>query len=210
MYTQITDNGDGTLSVTHQAVALTDSGELAPVEENAITFHNSYKAEPVTVMIEAVKKLTGKDLQNGQFTFQLKDADDKVIAEAKNDASGTIKFENLKFEDEGTYEYTVSEINDKQTGITYDKSVFKVTIKVSDNGEGTLSAEVSGDDIVFTNSYEAPKDDKTTDTPKKPDNPVKALRRVATGDNSHVMIYLVLMIVAVAAVSMVIIRRKRR
>lgn len=164
--------------------------------------------------IEAVKKLTGKDLKDGEFTFQLKDVNGKVVAEAKNDASGKIKFENLKFENEGTYEYTVSEVNDKQTGITYDEREFKVTVKVSDNGEGTLSAETGSDDIVFTNSYEAPKDDKTTDTPKKPDkksdNPVKALRRVATGDNSHAMIYLVLMIAAVAAVSMVIIRRKRR
>ena len=172
-----------------------------------MTFNNIYKAEPATVTIEAVKKLTGKELKDGEFTFQLKDVNGKVIAEAKNDVSGKIKFENLKFEDEGTYEYTVSEVNDKQTGITYDESVFKVTVKVSDNGEGTLSAETDSDDIVFTNSYKAPKDGKTTDTPKKPD---KARRGVATGDNSHMVLYLVLMIAAAAAVSMVIIRRKRR
>ena len=97
----------------------------------------------------------------------------------------------------------MSEVNDKQTGITYDEREFKVTVKVSDNGEGTLSTETDSDDIVFTNSYKAPKDGKTTDTPKKPD---KARRGVATGDNSH----MVLMIAAAAAVSMVIIRRKRR
>ena len=214
VYTQITDNGDGTLGVTHQAVSSEENDELVPAEGNAVTFNNIYKAEPATVTIEAVKKLTGKELKDGEFTFQLKDANGKVIAEAKNDASGKIKFENLKFEDEGTYEYTVSEVNDKQTGITYDEREFKVTVKVGDNGEGTLSAETGSDDIVFTNSYEAPKDGKTTDTPKKPDkksdNPVKALRRVATGDNSHMVLYLVLMIAAVAAVSMVIIRRKRR
>ena len=134
--------------------------------------------------IEAVKKLTGKELKDGEFTFRLKDVNGEVIAEAKNDASGKIKFENLKFEDEGTYEYTVSEVNDKQTGITYDEREFKVTVKVSDNGEGTLSAETGSDDIVFTNSHKAPKDGKTTDTPKKPN---KALRRVATGDNSHMV-----------------------
>ena len=218
VYTQITDNGDGTLSASHQAASLTDGGELAPVEGNDINFHNSYKAEPAAVTIEAVKKLEGRDLKDGEFTFQLKDADGKVIAEAKNDASGTIRFENVKFKDEGVYEYTVSEVNDKQTGITYDESIFKVTVKVNDNGEGTLSTEVSSDDIVFTNSYEAPKDDKTTDTPKKPDkntdkkadNPVKALRRAATGDNSHMMIYLVLMIAAIAVASIVIVRRKKR
>ena len=207
VYTQIIDNGDGTLGVTHQAVSSEENDELIPAEGNAVTFNNIYKAEPATVTIEAVKKLTGKDLKDGEFTFQLKDVDGKVIAEAKNDASGKIKFENLKFEDEGTYEYTVTEVNDKQTGITYDERVFKVTVKVSDNGEGTLVAEVGSDDIVFTNSYKAPKDGKTTDTPKKPD---KARRGVATGDNSHMALYLVLMIAAAAAVSMVIIRRKRR
>ena len=218
VYTQITDNGDGTLSASHRAEALTDGGELAPVEGNAITFHNSYKAESAAVTIKAVKKLEGRDLKDGEFTFRLKDADGKVIAEAKNDASGTIRFENVKFEDEGVYEYTISEVNDKQTGITYDESIFKVTVKVNDNGEGTLAAEVSNDDIVFTNSYEAPKDDKTTDTPKKSDknpdkktnNPVKALRRVATGDNSHMMTYLVLMIAAIAVIGVVIVRRKKR
>lgn len=207
VYTQITDNGDGTLGVTHQAVSSEENDELIPAEGNTVTFNNIYKAEPATVTIEAVKKLTGKELKDGEFTFQLKDVNGKVIAEAKNDVSGKIKFENLKFEDEGTYEYTVSEVNDKQTGITYDEREFKVTVKVSDNGEGTLSAETDSDDIVFTNSYKAPKDGKTTDTPKKPD---KARRGVATGDNSHMVLYLVLMIAAAAAVSMVIIRRKRR
>ena len=80
-------------------------------------------------------------------------------------------------------------------------------VKAHNDGEGTLSAETDSDDIVFTNSYKAPKDGKTTDTPKKPD---KARRGVATGDNSHMVLYLVLMIAAAAAVSMVIIRRKRR
>lgn len=207
VYTQITDNGDGTLGVTHQAISSEENDELVPAEGNTVTFNNIYKAEPATVTIEAVKKLTGKELKDGEFTFQLKDVNGKVIAEAKNDVSGKIKFENLKFEDEGTYEYTVSEVNDKQTGITYDEREFKVTVKVSDNGEGTLSAETDSNDIVFTNSYKAPKDGKTTDTPKKPD---KARRGVATGDNSHMVLYLVLMIAAAAAVSMVIIRRKRR
>lgn len=207
VYTQITDNGDGTLGVTHQAISSEENDELVPAEGNTVTFNNIYKAEPATVTIEAVKKLTGKEMKDGEFTFQLKDVNGKVIAEAKNDVSGKIKFENLKFEDEGTYEYTVSEVNDKQTGITYDEREFKVTVKVSDNGEGTLSAETDSDDIVFTNSYKAPKDGKTTDTPKKPD---KARRGVATGDNSHMVIYLVLMIAAAAAISMVIIRRKRR
>ena len=207
VYTQITDNGDGTLGVTHQAISSEENDELVPAEGNTVTFNNIYKAEPATVTIEAVKKLTGKELKDGEFTFQLKDVNGKVIAEAKNDVSGKIKFENLKFEDEGTYEYTVSEVNDKQTGITYDEREFKVTVKVSDNGEGTLSAETDSDDIVFTNSYKAPKDGKITDTPKKPD---KARRGVATGDNSHMVLYLVLMIAAAAAISMVIIRRKRR
>ena len=93
VYTQITDNGDGTLGVTHQAIWSEENDELVPAEGNTVTFNNIYKAEPATVTIEAVKKLTGKELKDGEFTFQLKDVNGKVIAEAKNDVSGKIKFE---------------------------------------------------------------------------------------------------------------------
>ena len=109
------------------------------------------------------------------------------------------------------YEYTVSEVNDKQTGITYDEREFKVTVKVSDNGEGTLSAETGSDDIVFTNSYKVPKDGKTTDTPQdKPDKTDETTGSPKTGDNSNITLWIAVMLAAGAALTGTAVYSKKR
>ena len=178
IHTKITDNGDGTLKAEHQVLAgIGEDDQMIPAEENAITFQNSYKAEPANVTIEAVKKLEGGTLKEGQFTFQLKDKDGKAVAEVKNKEDGAIRFENLTFDSEGTYEYTISEVNDKQTGVTYDENVYKLTVSVTDDGSGVLSAKVSGDKATFTNHYKATdektdtKTDPKTDIDTKPETP---------------------------------------
>ena len=117
---------------------ITDN-EAVPAEKNAITFSNKYKAAPTSVTVGAVKKLEGKALEAGQFTFQLKDGDGKVIAEAKNDKNGSVMFDTVKFKKAGVYEYTVSEVNDKQANIKYDEHVYKIKVTVTDDGSGTLA-----------------------------------------------------------------------
>lgn len=191
VYTTISDNGDGTLSVKHQVIAsITDNGEAVPAEKNAITFSNKYQADPTSVTIGAVKKLEGKALEAGQFTFQLKDADGKVIAEAKNDKTGAVIFDTVKFKEAGVYEYTVSEVNDKQANVKYDEHVYKIKVTVTDDGNGTLTAEVSDDSIVFTNQY-------------KP-----AGTGTDTGDDSNMAVALGLMMMAATAGGAVLVRRK--
>ena len=190
VYTTISDNGDGTLSAKHQVIAMIIDNEAVPAEKNAITFSNSYKADPTSVTIGAVKKLEGKALEAGQFTFQLKDADGKVIAEAKNDKTGAVMFDTVKFKEAGVYEYTVSEVNDKQANIKYDEHVYKIKVTVTDDGSGTLSAEVSDDSIVFTNHY----------TP--------AGTGTDTGDDSSMAVALGLMMMAATAGGAVLVRRK--
>ena len=190
VYTTISDNGDGTLSAKHQVIAMITDNEAVPAEKNAITFSNSYKADPTSVTIGAVKKLEGKALEAGQFTFQLKDADGKVIAEAKNDKTGAVMFDTVKFKEAGVYEYTVSEVNDKQANIKYDEHVYKIKVTVTDDGSGTLSAEVSDDSIVFTNHY----------TP--------AGTGTDTGDDSSMAVALGLMMMAATAGGAVLVRRK--
>ena len=191
VYTTISDNGDGTLSAKHQVIAtITDNGEAVPAEKNAITFSNKYKAAPTSVTVGAVKKLEGKALEAGQFTFQLKDADGKVIAEAKNDKNGAVMFDTVKFKEAGVYEYTVSEVNDKQANIKYDEHVYKIKVTVTDDGSGTLSAEVSDGSIVFTNHY-------------KP-----AGTGTDTGDDSNMAVALGLMMMAATAGGAVLVRRK--
>lgn len=209
IHTRITDNGDGTLKAEHQVLAeIGEDDQMIPAEENAITFQNNYKAEPANVTIEAVKKLEGGALKEGQFTFQIKDKDGKAVAEVKNKEDGAIRFENLAFDSEGTYEYTISEVNDKQTGVTYDENVYKLTVSVTDDGSGVLSAKVSGDKATFTNHYKAtdPKTDPKSDT--KPKTPVSDAKDKVpeTGDSSSMVLYLVL--AAIAAMSGVLVVRR--
>ena len=190
VYTTISDNGDGTLKAKHQVIAMITDNEAAPAEKNTITFSNKYKAAPTSVTVGAVKKLEGKALEAGQFTFQLKDGDGKVIAEAKNDKTGAVMFDTVKFKKAGVYEYTVSEVNDKQANIKYDEHVYKIKVTVTDDGSGTLTAEVSDGSIVFTNHY-------------KP-----AGTGTDTGDNSNMAVALGLMMMAATAGGAVLVRRK--
>lgn len=209
IHSKITDNGDGTLKAEYQVLAgIGEDDQMILAEENAITFQNSYKAEPANVTIEAVKKLEGGTLGEGQFTFQLKDKDGKAVAKVKNKEDGAIRFENLTFDSEGTYEYTISEVNDKQIGVTYDENVYKLMVSVTDDGSGVLSAKVSGDKATFTNHYKAtdPKTDPKSDTkPKTPASDAKD-KVPETGDSSSMVLYLVL--AAIAAMSGVLVVRR--
>lgn len=191
--TTISDNGDGTLSAKHQVIApITDNGEAVPAEKNAITFSNKYKAAPTSVTVGAVKKLEGKDLKDGQFTFQLKDENGKVIDEAKNDKAGAISFKALEFDKAGTYKYTISEVNDKQKEIKYDTSEKTVTITVKDSGDGYLQAQVESEkQLIFTNTFEAAGGSGTK-----------------TGDNMNLVLPIMMMLTAAAIGSVLLIRRK--
>lgn len=170
--TTVTDAGNGTLAVKH---------ELADAEGNAVgdtsvTFTNGYEAAPVTLKLGAAKVLKGAKLKAGQFSFELKSRDGKVMSTAKNAADGSVTFDALTFKQAGTYTFTVSEVDDGQAHVTYDKAVHKIVVTVSDEAAGGtktgyLSAKVSyeGDanvPPVFTNSYvEEP------GTPENPENP---------------------------------------
>ena len=144
--TTVKDNGDGTLSVAH---ALEGAGEA--------TFANAYQATSTTVTIGASKTLVGKNLQDGQFTFVLTAADGTEL-KAKNAADGKIAFPALTFDKPGTYEFTLTELDDAQANVTYDKHAYKVTVTVVDDGLGHLNATVAGDvDVLaFTNTYTEP------------------------------------------------------
>ena len=190
VHSTITDNRDGTMNAEHEAYALIDGKELAPVDE--ITFTNKYEAKGTTASIGAVKRLTGKDLKDGQFTFQLKDENGKVIDEAKNDKAGAISFKALEFDKAGTYKYTISEVNDKQKEIKYDTSEKTVTITVKDSGDGYLQAQVESEkQLIFTNTFEAAGGSGTK-----------------TGDNMNLVLPIMMMLTAAAIGSVLLIRRK--
>ena len=153
--TTVKDNGDGTLSVAH---ALEGARE--------VTFANAYQATSTTVTIGASKTLVGKNLQDGQFTFVLTAADGTEL-KAKNAADGKIAFPALTFDKPGTYEFALTELDDAQANVTYDKHAYKVTVTVVDDGLGHLNATVAGDAdmLAFTNTYTEPP------TPVQPTQP---------------------------------------
>lgn len=169
--TTVTDAGNGTLAVKHE---LTDA-EGNPTGDDSVTFTNGYEAAPVTLKLGAAKVLKGAELKAGQFSFELKSRDGKVMSTAKNAADGSVTFDALTFKQAGTYTFTVSEVDDGQAHVTYDKAVHKIVVTVSDEAAdgtrtGYLSAKVSyeGDTNlppVFTNSYA-----ENPGTPGTPEN----------------------------------------
>lgn len=170
--TTIVDAGNGTLAVRHE---LADA-EGNPTGDDSVTFTNGYEAAPVTLKLGAAKVLKGAELKAGQFSFELKGRDGKVMSTAKNATDGSVTFDALTFKQAGTYTFTVIEVDDGQAHVTYDKAVRKIVVTVSDEAAdgtktGYLSARVSyeGDanvPPVFTNSYA-----EEPGTPGTPENP---------------------------------------
>lgn len=151
----VSDDGAGHLSVKREG----DDGA-------AFTFTNTYGVAPtdsfVTDQVKTVKRLTGRDLAAGEFTFELLE-DDVVVANGTNDANGTVTLSPIRYEAPGTHTYTLREACPNALGlykgVTYDGTTYTVVTTVSDNGEGTLTAthklegttELAG----FTNKYHA-------------------------------------------------------
>ena len=177
----VTDNRAGALSADVEYV-------------DAPTFVNTYKAQPVDVGIVAKKVLKGTTLTKGQFTFVLKGTvnDEPVELTAANDADGNVVFPHLEFESAGTYTFTVSEVAGDEARVTYDKRVFTVTVEVTDDGSGKLSATVANDApegaMVFVNTYTPPATPPANPpaTPTTPTTTVKTTARPVpqTGDAS--------------------------
>ena len=148
--TTITDKGDGTLEAKH---VLKGDGEAK--------FSNSYKPNPgefsVTDQITATKSLTGRDLKEGEFSFELVEGD-KVVATGTNDASGNITMGAVKYTEAGEHTYTLREVNGGTTskGITYSDTKYTIETTITDNGDGTLSAThelKSATPATFKNTY---------------------------------------------------------
>ena len=150
--TTITDNGDGTLSAAHK---LKDADEAK--------FNNSYKPNPdefsVTDKITATKVLTGRDLKDGEFSFELVEGegkDAKVVATGKNAADGKITMNAVKYDKAGKHTYTLREAKGSAGGITYSDAKYTIVTTITDNGDGTLKAEhvlQDAEEAIFENAY---------------------------------------------------------
>ena len=151
----VTDDGAGHLSVVREG----DDGA-------AFTFINTYSVTPtdfvVTDQVKTVKRLTGRDLAAGEFTFDLLE-DGVVVASGTNDANGNVALSPIRYEAPGTHTYTLREACPNALGlykgVTYDGTTYTVVTTVSDNGDGTLTAthklEGTTESAGFTNKYHA-------------------------------------------------------
>ena len=140
---------------------------------------------PTKVEFNFTKKLEGRELKEGEFSFVLKDKDGKVIETVKNDASGNIKFSALEFKrgEEGTHTYTVEEVKGTEAGVEYDKMVATVTVTVTKEGKVLTATSQLPEDTEFNNKVIPPKPPVTPPTPPvTPPTPPVTPQLPATGE----------------------------
>lgn len=205
----VSDNGDGTLAVTHKLEGTTESAG----------FTNKYHAMPTQVSIGAIKVLEGRELKKDEFSFKL--VGEGIEATVTNDADGKINFDKFEYDEPGTHVYTISEVKGDEAGMTYDKFVFTATVNVVDDGEGSLKASVaftkgdkSVEGIVFNNTYKKPETPVPTPdpgTPKTVTNIVKTVKGFlpTTGDQQAAALLMAFVIVMAGVGALVWGIRKR-
>ncbi len=160
-----------------------------------VVFKNVYKALPTSIRLNAIKKLSGRELAADEFTFELLDESGKVISTAKNTKDGVVLFDEIKFEKAGTYRYSIREVKGLAEYVTYDEKVHTVEVVVTDELKGTLTAKLSneGAAVVFENTYSAP-------------NPVIP----STGDGRNITLWITLCILSVLLGFTPVVLRKKR
>ena len=204
VYTLVVDNGNGKLEATHR-IDKEISGDQPAAKD--ITFANKYQAKSTEVSLGVTKRLDNAKLKSGQFTFVLKDANGEEVESATNKADGSVQFKAISFDKAGTYEYTIEELNDKQKEITYDTKVHHVTITVTDDGEGSLKAVLTGDTAaVFINSYDNGDNGGGDDDGK---TPVVTPTGIQTGDYTSGFMGMVVLFLSACASLAVTLRKKR-
>lgn len=165
----VTNDANATRKVSY-TVTDDNAGHLSVVREGddgaAFTFTNTYSVTPtdsvVTDQVKTVKRLTGRDLAAGEFTFDLLE-DGVTVASGTNDANGTVTLSPIRYEAPGTHTYTLREACPNALGlykgVTYDSATYTIVTTVSDNGDGTLTAthklEGTTESAGFTNKYHA-------------------------------------------------------
>ena len=162
---EVADNGQGKLvsTITGDKPAFVNK-YTAPTPPPT---PNPQQPTPVTATIQANKVLTGKELKDGQFEFELT-YQGNVVDTAKNKADGSVTFKSQSFTSPGKYEYTITEKAGNEAGVTYDKTVHKVTVEVAYDTNGKLVATVTGSGPTFTNTYAAKTPPTSSEEKPKP------------------------------------------
>ena len=162
---EVADNGQGKLvsTITGNKPAFVNK-YTAPTPPPT---PNPQQPTPATATIQANKVLTGKELKDGQFEFELT-YQGNVVDTAKNKADGSVTFKSQSFTSPGKYEYTITEKVGNEAGVTYDKTVHKVTVEVAYDTNGKLVATVTGNGPTFTNTFAAKTPPTSSEEKPKP------------------------------------------
>ena len=193
------------------------TAETEPKEAPLFAFNNTYsttsKESSVTDTVKIRKTLTGRKLKNKEFTFVLKDKDGKNVAEAKNNADGSVAFKSLTFDEVGTYNYTVKEVKGNAKRVSYDTNAYNVTATVTDNLDGTLSVKWSTGtkkEIHFYNRYKKKTVNDSNSHGKNGDKDDNNNIGPFTGDDNNADLYLGLMGASAAILAALAGSRKKR
>ena len=213
-------------------VIVTDDGGILKAECNVtdaaghkadVRFRNSYVPASAKYSLRGTKTLTGKALEDSMFRFALYKSDssfskETAAGEAVNSKDGSFSFSEFTFDKEGKHYFIVKELSDNPVkGVTYDKTVYHVTVTVKDGEEGYLvtseditaingSEESSASSVSFSNSYKDPDPGSGTD----PDDKSSKSKSAKTGDKSVLIAWIILMLLSGEGLMLVMIASKRR
>lgn len=192
--------------------------------ENKVSFTNTYTAQPTSFQVNAAKYLEGRDLAEGEFTFELREGD-KVLQTVTNGADGDvqrIKFDAIPYDSVGEHDYSIVEVPGEAEGVTYDDTVFTYHVSVVDNGKGQLEVNWTEGETgapVFENSYEAPAEPDPEPAEPEPspevpesENPEEppAPEVPDTGDRANVAMPVAIALAGVAVVGVAWVTSRRR
>lgn len=207
----VVDNHDGTLGVTW---TMTDASGKDATEA---TIANTYSVSDTTVTFGAAKALEGRAVEDGEFTFELRDADGKVLGTATNDAEGKVVFADAvqTFGAAGEYDFVIAEAlpedDDPATegiqkdGVTYDETTYEAHVVVTDNGKGALEVTeltYNGEAAlpVFHNTYVEP-EEPVEPAPEEPADEPDEPKFAQTNDSTPWMLIAGIAVVAAAVVA---------
>ena len=163
-----------------------------------IQFHNTYKADPADVIIAGIKTLTGRELEEGEFSFELYDEAGTKLETVTNALDGTFAFQTITVTEVGRWVYTVKEVKGDAVGVKYDTAVYTVEVTVTDDLDGTLVVEYTyledgqaATGVEFVNAYYAP-----TDPPK-------------TGDETKLMLGFAGLLASFVCLAALVVGRKK-
>lgn len=182
-------------AASHQLVAKT-SVSLEDDVVDGIVFKNAYAPAPTSIAFRAAKTLEGRDLQKGEFSFELLEGDE-VLQTVKNGKPGAdgfapVEFESIEYTEPGEHDYSIREVVGTAEGMTYDETVFTYHVSVIDDGMGALQVEWTEGEMgepVFRNSYKEPSKPVKPVDPSKPADPGTGGDLPQTGDASLLYAY---------------------